>query len=78
MSSHVKGRAKFYFNMDLLCSTDIEILRCLKSGTPLTPDAATIVCYEDLRNWGFVTMTGGLTEKGQQVLEDFDSALRAI
>lgn len=71
---------KYYFNLDLLCPTDIEILRGVQLDKAWTPGAAANICLEDMRNWGFIIYKDGrfqLTDKGKQILGDIDATLKA-
>lgn len=76
----MSSRADYYFNMNLLCPTDIEILRCAeKELAPyLWPKGAgPAISYEDLQNWGFIRDPGVLTDRGKELLRRLDATLKA-
>lgn len=71
---------KYYFNLDLLCSTDIEILSLIKKKQEIPAAVSFAMSLDDLLNWGFVICRNNevfLSERGKEILERWDAALKA-
>ena len=71
---------KYYFNMDLLSPTDIEVLRAAEKQLPpaMWPKGAAVnICHDDLNNWGFITYDSKLTDRGKWLLGEIDATLKA-